>query len=255
MNDHVWDLILKKEVTIWQEVTFSAGSVRGCLLGFSKYVQQLTLAAGPPAPVIIELDGMLRYEAVATIAYVLNQKLKLRDHQGRYSLTHTINGANSDPYPVHFRWKMILHRMNSNYNGGSNQLQLGNHKTETELDSGVWIAIPFHKVTVVDNPAFDFLLMVEIARRKCVDPHRDVSEKFGELPIAFCVAVGTLLVKAGLITLDSLCEVFKGDSRMEHARGLLALALSHLSLGKVSIVVSEFYQLHCCEDASALLYR
>jgi hypothetical protein len=248
MDDQTWNLIVEREKIIWADVQRSAGCVRGCLFEFSRFVQQPE-PVDPAATPTINLDGKRRCEAVAIIAYVLNQKLKLRGVNQRYPLTYTKNGANSDPFEVRFIWRQRLHRMKSNYNGNSEQV--GNHRTETRLAGNIWSAVPFNTVFDINDAVIDFLLMAEIARRKCYDPQLDCTDKFNELPISFGVAIGILLVRSGQIQVQSylhsgqLNDVFRSIHRSANARHLMDQAIpNNFSFGSLCAAVYEYYQLH-----------
>eukprot|EP01039_Chlorochromonas_danica_P011132 gene11132-12410_t len=78
MDDNVWNLLLDREVMFWNDVQISAGNVRSYMLAFSHFVQTPAEVDRPVGVLTIELSKMARYEAIAVIAYVLNQKLKLK---------------------------------------------------------------------------------------------------------------------------------------------------------------------------------
>jgi hypothetical protein len=237
MDDQTWNLILTREQMVWADVQRSAGSVRECILDFSRYVQQPVQANGPGVP-IINLDGKRRYEAIAMIAYVLNQKLKLRNVNGRYHLIYTRNGANADPYEVRFIWRNKRHRMWSNYDGNSQQV--GNHRTETLVAPNTWNAIVFNYDFNIRNPSIDFLLMAEIARRKCYDPQLQRHDQYQSLPISFCVAIGIHLNQN-----NQLIDVLRGNNRLANSRRLLNQVFpNNFSFGRLCAVVYEYYELH-----------
>jgi hypothetical protein len=175
----------------------------------------------------------------------LNQKLKLRNLNNRYALTYSRNGANSDPYEIYFLWRNVKHRMKSNYNGNSKQV--GNHITQT-LQNGVWITISYKYVDNLDT--IDFLLMSEIARRKCYDPQLNQYDEFYQLPTAYCIVMGRILINKGYLAANGFLSnpnltVFSTKDRVKNAKKLLQIFLDKniLSLGELNVIVDDFYQI------------
>lgn len=242
METHQWTNLLDRESSTWCEAKHKAGRVRDHLLAFSTAVQSQGGIHQLPAPIQIDLRGRRRYEAIAIIAYVLNQKLKLRGPH--YLLEYSRRGA--DPYPVTFICRNgHRHRMKSNYNGGSDQV--GNFIAETETFPGNWTAVSYNNVSNIDD--VDFLLMCEIARRKTEDPQRNVPDLFrSSLPISFCVAVGIELIRRNVITVATFLTgqycCFRGDQRINRAELLLAGALQMLGNGHLNKIVSDYYELY-----------
>jgi hypothetical protein len=260
MNVQNWARFLEVENELWSRVQALKGITRDHVLDFSRYVQEPTQGnpgyvqeqTQKPPEANKNLTGMPRFQAIATIAYVLNQKLKLRDVNQRYDLTYKRNGVNADPYPTQFQWKNVTHRMSSNYDG--NSVQVGNYKVET-LSQGQWIAIIFDKADALNTAEMDFLLMCEIARRKTRDPQKlngDDAFRY-TLPIAICVASGIELASSNKITVQSLLgtsrenNVFKDYpamvvTRIDRAKKLLDTALEHYSFVQICMAVSDYYE-------------
>jgi hypothetical protein len=245
----VMELVRARNVMYWDEIKFRAGNVRTEMLGVSHHIQvpQLPLAPVRLTGIVIHLDGLERYVAVAKIHYILNQKLKLRGVNNRYNLHYTRTGHNSDPCEVLFVWKGVQHRMASNYNG--NTPQVGNHRTESFVH-GMWRAIRFDGCRDCNDPCIDFLLMCEIARRRTVDPQRGQQDVYFDLPMAICVPIGILLWRSKLISIDSfLCSggtynIFQGQGthRSEAAERLIIFALNYYTFGELCFAVDYYFQ-------------
>jgi hypothetical protein len=237
MNEADWQYLEDREHQLWETAKTRAGNVRRSLYNFSVYVQSQMNNPVRPASADIVLSDMPRFEAVATLAYIINQKLKLRSvANDRYPLIYTRNGANSDPYPLDVIWRGSRHRVQSNYGGGNHAKQVGNIRIST-WRGGCWEALRYGNPNITDNE-MDFLMMCEIARRKTWDPAERRPDQFSTIPISFCVALrGTLQVQGQYF------EVFRSDYRTNIARNLIHGAVQNLSLGVVCAAVTDYYEL------------
>ena len=114
--------------------------------------------------------------------------------------------------------------------------------------NGVWITISYKYVDNLDT--IDFLLMSEIARRKCYDPQLNQYDEFYQLPIAYCIVMGRILINKGYLAANGFLSnpnltVFSTKDRVKNAKKLLQIFLDKniLSLGELNVIVDDFYQI------------